>query len=327
MTPLTRRLVLPLLVLLLSAGSLAAGDERGDKPDTPAEQYQAILKDYQKASTGGDGTDEGRRKLIARLDQLRPALAQRFLDLAEQHPSDPVAVDALTQAIWMVNHNAFPAGGKDSPGSKAVALLLRDHLRSDKLGPTCLRINTGFRQEHETFLRTLLERSPHKNVQELACLALAQFLNNRMQRLDQIKQQPELAREYEALFGKEFLAQLQRPEPARAQRADGPRAAGRGDALGTLPHLEVGLGAVPHVPGERRAADPPEVGEPVGVEAVVGHAVLGVVEGPVPGPLAPQRHTAVGAAERVADAPVGVGRRLVVGRVGPARAAGARPGT
>jgi hypothetical protein len=49
-----------------------------------------------------------------------------------------------------------------------MSLLLRDHLRSDKLGPICLRINAGFRQEDETFLRTLLERSPHKDVRGLA---------------------------------------------------------------------------------------------------------------------------------------------------------------
>jgi hypothetical protein len=118
----------------------------------------------------------------------------------------------------MVNHNAFPAGGKDSPGAKAMALLLRDHLRSDKLGPICLRITSGFRREHETFLRTLLERSPHKDVRGLACLALAQFLNNRMQRLDQIKEQPELAGEYESLFGKKFLTELQHQDRAGVAR-------------------------------------------------------------------------------------------------------------
>ena len=152
------------------------------------------------------------------MDKLRPTLAQRFLDLAQQYPSDPVAVDALTQAIWMVNNNAFPAGDKDSPGVKAMSLLTREHLRSDKLGPICLRINAGFRKVHETFLRTLLEKSPHRDVRGLACLALAQFLNNRMQRLDQIREQPELAREYEALFGKDFLAELQKQDRARLAR-------------------------------------------------------------------------------------------------------------
>src|SRR5262245_13263006 len=145
---------------------------------------------------------------------LRDKLALQFLELAEKHPTDPVAVDALTQAIWMVNHNGFPAGGKDAPGAKAMALLLRDYLKSDKLGPICLRINSAFRKEHETFLRTLLEKSPHRNVQGLACVALAQFLNNRAQRLDQIKEQPELRKEYEGLFGKDYLAELQRQDRA-----------------------------------------------------------------------------------------------------------------
>jgi hypothetical protein len=217
----TAGLAATLLATGLCSGPLAsAGVARQDKPATPAEQYHAILKDYQTAASGsgGDGTDEGRRKLIAELDKRRPALAQRFLDLAEKHPDDPIAVDALTQAIWMVNNNAFPAGGKDGPGARAMALLLRDYLRSDKLGPICLRINAGFRQEHETFLRTLLEKSPHRDVQGLACLALAQFLNNRMQRLDQIKEQPDLAREYETLFGKDFLARLRRQDRAGLAR-------------------------------------------------------------------------------------------------------------
>src|SRR5262249_27527161 len=63
-------------------------------PATPAEQYQAIRKDYEAAAGGGDGTDEGRRKRIAELDQLRPALGQRYLDLAERYPTDPDGAEA-----------------------------------------------------------------------------------------------------------------------------------------------------------------------------------------------------------------------------------------
>src|SRR5262249_19363722 len=177
-----------------------------------------ILREYQVAASGGATSDEERRKAIARVDKLRDKLALRFLELAEKNPTDPVAVDALLQAVWMVNHNAYPAGGKDSPGARAMALLLRDHLRSDKLGPICLRIDSGFRREYETFLRTLLERSPHKNVRALACLALARFLNNRLQRLDRLRGEPELAREYERLFGKDDLAELRRQDHARVAR-------------------------------------------------------------------------------------------------------------
>jgi len=60
-------------LICASLAGAAAGVEGPDRPATPAEQYQAILKDYQTASSGGDGTDEGRRKLIevAEADQKK----------------------------------------------------------------------------------------------------------------------------------------------------------------------------------------------------------------------------------------------------------------
>src|SRR5262245_28257751 len=201
------------LALFLGLAPIAAQSD-DKKPGTLADQYRAILKEYQVGASGGDGTDEGRKKAIDRLDKLRPGIAQKFLDLAEKNPADPIAVDSLIQAIWMVNHNSFPAGGKDNPGNKAMVLLVRNHVESDKLGPICLRITTSFRAEHETFLRTVLAKNPHKSTQGLACLALGQFLNNRMQRLDQIKEQPELAREYERRFGAEVLNELRRQDRA-----------------------------------------------------------------------------------------------------------------
>src|SRR5262249_38124525 len=71
-------------------------------------------------------------------------------------------------------------------------------------------------KECETFLRTVLEMSPHKDVRGLACLRLAQFLNGRLQRLDLVKGRPEMARRYEGLFGKDYLEALQRRDRAEA---------------------------------------------------------------------------------------------------------------
>jgi len=207
-----------ILALVLGLSVTAAQNKDQDRTATPADQYKAILKEYQVAASKGAESDEERRKAIARLDKLRDKLALRFLELAEKHPSDPVAVDALIQSVWMVNHNSYPTGGKDSPGNKAMARLLSDHLRSDRIGPICLRISTGFRGEYESFLRTVLEKSPHRKVRALACLALAQFLNNRSQRLDRIKEQPELAKEYAALFGKDYLARLRRQDREKVTR-------------------------------------------------------------------------------------------------------------
>jgi len=48
-----------------------------------AEQYKALLKDYQLASSGGALSDEERMKFVGRVFKLRNEFALRFLELAE----------------------------------------------------------------------------------------------------------------------------------------------------------------------------------------------------------------------------------------------------
>jgi len=201
-------------ILVLGMSVAQAQDERRDKSGTPAEQYQALLKESQDAPEDlpKAKTAEERRRAAARLGSL----PLRFVELAEKNPRDPVALDALIQAVTLVNGTAFPTGGKDSPGERALALLARDHVRSDKLGPVCQQVAFGFHKSHEKFLRAVLEKSPHRDVQGLACLSLAQFLNNRLQRLDVLADQdgPELAQRYHRVFGKDLLEELQRQDRA-----------------------------------------------------------------------------------------------------------------
>jgi hypothetical protein len=209
------------IVLLALSLSVAAAVSKGqDKRATPAEEYQALLKEYQRASGGGALTDEERMRFVGRVYKHRHELALKFVELAEKNPQDPIAVDALAQAVWHVNTTPWPAElvGQDRARSKAFALLQRDHIRSEKLGSTCQRVSFGFCKEYEMFLRAVLEKNPHREVQALACLGLAHFLSNRLQRLDLIKEQPELAREFGDLFGKEYLAELQRRDRAQASK-------------------------------------------------------------------------------------------------------------
>jgi hypothetical protein len=160
-------------ILVLSLGlPMAVGGRGGDKASTPAEQYRALLKAYQEASGGGAASDEERMKLIGRVFKHRNKLAQQFVELAEKYPKDPTAVDALIQAVWQVNTTPWPAEvvGQDRARAMALALLQRDHVRSDKLGGVCERVSFGFCKEYKTFLRTVLARSPHRSVQARACL-------------------------------------------------------------------------------------------------------------------------------------------------------------
>jgi NAD(P)-dependent dehydrogenase (short-subunit alcohol dehydrogenase family) len=217
----TSRLVGGILLLVLSLTAATAGGESQDKPGAPAEQYQALLKEYQEASSSGRTlSDEERRKFVGRVYKLRNELALRFLELAEKHPEDPIALDALMQAVWQVNSTPWPVElvGEDSARARAFALLQRDHIRSEKLGSVCQRIAFGFCKEYETFLRAVLEKSPHREVRAQACLALGHFLSSRLQRLDLVKEEPELAREFAGLFGKDYLEELQRQDRGRATR-------------------------------------------------------------------------------------------------------------
>ncbi len=214
-----KRIAKGILVLMLNLSVVAAEGNSQDKPATPAEQYQALRKEYDRASSSGVPlTDAERLTFVGRAYMHRHALAQKFLELAEKHPNDPVALDALIQAVWQVNTTPWPVElvGEDTARAKAFELLHRDHLRSDKLGPLCQRVSHGFSKEYETFLRAVPAKNPHKTVQATASLALGHFLNNRLQRVDLCREQPELAREFAGLYGKEYLAELRRQDRAKA---------------------------------------------------------------------------------------------------------------
>jgi hypothetical protein len=194
----------------------SAADE--GKPATPMEQYQALLKEFQSAaSTYFPSTNDAeRRNIVARVDKA----TLRLLELVENNPKEPFAREALTQIVtqeyWLNNHTSHPGWGEKSPQARAIAQLLRDHLESDQLVETCKRVNFGFREECETFLRTVLAKNPHRTVQGAACLRLAQLLAGRVEKLDLLKEQPVLARRYEELFGKEYVEALRRRDRASA---------------------------------------------------------------------------------------------------------------
>ena len=209
-----------IVVLVLGVSGVAARDEAQDKPATPAGQYQALLKEYQAASQdifSRAKTEEERHKMLGNVARF----SLRFLEFAEKNPKDPVALDALVHVInleiSLENNTAHAGRGKeDNPQARAIALLLSDHLGSDKLDRACWRASYGFHKDCERFLRTVLDKSPHRQVQGTACFRLAQFLKARLHRLELLKEQPELARRYEGLFGKDYLDELKRQDRAKA---------------------------------------------------------------------------------------------------------------
>jgi hypothetical protein len=207
------------ILLLTLHRSVPSDGYSQDESASPAEQYKMLRTEYDRASASGVAlTDAERLKFVGRVYKQRNALAAKFLELAEQHPNDPIAVDALMHAVWQVNTTPWPIElvGEDRARARAFDLILRDHIRSDKLGPLCQRVSYGFCKEYETFLRVVTAKNPHRTVQAIASLSLGHFLNNRQQRLDLCREQPGTAKEFAGLYGDAYLAQLLRQDRAKA---------------------------------------------------------------------------------------------------------------
>jgi hypothetical protein len=174
------RIVGGVLVLLLALPVLWAEDKPKDKgkPATPAEQYKALLKEHQDAMKAFQDafkdakTQEEKQKVFQDKYPKTDKLAPKFVELAEKNPKDPVAIDAL---VWVMN-NSFSPLGTDPTRAKALDLLIRDHVKSAKLGSVCQSLSFRMDKPSEKFLRTVLEKNEHKDVQGVACLALAQGL-------------------------------------------------------------------------------------------------------------------------------------------------------
>jgi hypothetical protein len=215
-----KHLASAILPLMLTLTLVVAEGNGQDKPPTPAEQYAALKKEYDKAPGGAPRNDEERLKFIGRAYKHHYAVALKLLKLAEKYPNDPIALDALTLAVWQVN-TTWPVElvGEDTARARAFDLIQRNHIRSDKLGLLCQRVSWGFCKEYETFLRAVLAKNPFKNVQATACLSLGRFLNNRLQRVDLCKEQPDLAREFRGLYGKDYLAELLQQDRDKALKA------------------------------------------------------------------------------------------------------------
>ena len=211
-----RQLATAIPLILVLAGSDANAQ---DKPPTPAQQFAALKKQYDTIPPPPSPlSDEERMKFIGRIYNPHFVVAHKLVELAEKYPNDPIALDALTLAVWQVNTTPWPVElvGEDAARPRAFALLQRDHLASDKLGPLCQRISWGFCKEYEPFLRAVLAKNPHKTVQATASISLGRHLNGRLQRLDLCKEEPTLAKEFAGLYGKDYLAELLRQDRDKA---------------------------------------------------------------------------------------------------------------
>lgn len=205
------------LLFLFSLNAVANSDEA----PTPVERYRRHIKDYNIVSREirRSKTVEDRKVVARRFDEF----AKKFLDIADEHPSDPIALTAIRSAIQAIvstdsraqniaefHPGTLVPGSSDGSTQRAVRLLLRDHLKSEKLAPICDRIRFSYRPEFEPFLLAALKENSHRDVHGLAQLAVAQLLHNQLRLLDLATDRPELAKRYATIYGQGYIDRLQK---------------------------------------------------------------------------------------------------------------------
>lgn len=207
------------LALLALLPALQANDK--PKKQTPAQQYQALQKEYQTAQQEFQKafqeakTQQEKQKAFQDKYPRPDKFAPRFLELAEKNPKDPAAVDALA---WVVRNAQAMKSDPNSPRSKAVKILLRDHVGSEKMASVCPALGRALDQDSRDLLRAVLEKSKNRPAQAQACLALAQQVENRIQWAARLKAEPGMAKVFENALGKEPFDELTKADPDKMRK-------------------------------------------------------------------------------------------------------------
>jgi thiol-disulfide isomerase/thioredoxin len=156
-------------LFLLLACPANADQPRAGSPAAAAVQalsaeYDGIYKETRtnyKAVKNDDRIDEEAQKYRAKVHALDLEYAPKFLAIAEKHPGDPAAVDALVRAAQL--------GAGESPASeKAVLLLEKHHLADARVSKVINDLAYSKWAGADKFLHTVLEKSPSREARGLA---------------------------------------------------------------------------------------------------------------------------------------------------------------
>lgn len=152
---------------------MALAAQEDQSADTPAEQYQALVNEYQAEYNTfmekyqAAKTPDERTAIIQEMPD-RMAYAAKFLDLAKANADDASAVDAL---IWVISN------GMGSPvAGDATKILAKDHYKSDKIGSVMQALTRSPGQPTEDFLRKVITDNENEEIQALAVYSLGGYL-------------------------------------------------------------------------------------------------------------------------------------------------------
>jgi RNA polymerase sigma factor (sigma-70 family) len=190
---------------------------------SPAEQYRNLLQSFDRASEafskiGTNSMTPAEREAAYKGHHIpQEDFNPQFLALAERYPKHPVAPQAL---LWILaNTMSYWDGYNRAPGDpidRAMQILTRDHLADPRLGALCLKLTYYPSPRRDQFLRDVAARATNRVVRGRATMALAQYLKNKGQFVESLKQ-PGPEQEEKVLFGiygSQYLPQLRAADPA-----------------------------------------------------------------------------------------------------------------
>lgn len=174
------RILTAVVVLLLCQFTIRADENPASPSDAAAKQYKALVDEFE---------DDGEAR----------EFAGRFIQLAKQHPNDPVAADSLAWVVLNVSR------GREL--QEALTLLALKYPQSNRLAPACRKLAFRPSLAAENLLRVLREKSPHKEVRAPATFYLAVYLQRQLRLVEALNKEEDRERFLE-FYGKEFTGHL-----------------------------------------------------------------------------------------------------------------------
>jgi hypothetical protein len=206
-------LLAAVITVAWAGGRQPPGEPPKQPPQSAAEQYQALVKEVDDAMQqfmkeyNAAKTDEEKQKLFNEKYPQPQKYAARFLKIAEQHPDDPAAVDAL---VWVITR-----AGAGSEQSAALEKLARNHVTSAKVGAVSSSLVYSQSPLAEPFLRDVLAKNPDRGAKGQAALALGQYLKREAETIRSLKENAGLVERLSAMveYGPERVKQLMAKDP------------------------------------------------------------------------------------------------------------------
>lgn len=217
-----KRLLFLIGVLALAPAAWAFQDAKDkpkpNTPDSPAEQFKAlqtefnqarqdIVKKYQAAKD-----EEEKAKVLQEYYAFPKTFVPRFAELAEKHPRDPAAAQALS---WIISNSQ-----SKEDTQKAADALVKNHLDSPEITTLMQRAQySGPSPAMEKLVRTVMEKSTDPAKQGQATYAMAKMLASKAELIKSLKgDKAEMVKRLEANYGKDLVNDLKTSDPDKTAK-------------------------------------------------------------------------------------------------------------